>query len=205
MSTYNEEWHDARISQLYRAGSREEPPEQLDRMIRAHAHRVVARHRRPLLMGGLATAAVVMLSLGLILKSLDQAPLQEALDLVPAETESAVMSGWEPAERKRFKSSAPSSPRPSMLPEQAEEEDPFEDLFRDTQSDAGMSIQQADISDCLSIHYPASPDESVWQQALRMQLQAADSRAAECLRQAFFNRFGRELPPHNGEEGSDGR
>ncbi len=96
MSTHNEEWHDARISQLYRAGSREEPPEQLDRMIRAHAHRVVARHRRPLLMGGLATrGGGDAQSWADPEVSSDQAPLQEALDLVPAETESAVMSGWE--------------------------------------------------------------------------------------------------------------
>lgn len=58
---------DERILELYRRAPRPEPPERLDRAIRAAARAAVRRPRHPWLLPTLATAAVLVLTVNLVL------------------------------------------------------------------------------------------------------------------------------------------
>ncbi|MCP4127874.1 MAG: hypothetical protein GY753_12530, partial [Gammaproteobacteria bacterium] len=75
----NQDLHDKRISRLYRMGSRTEPPKHINEVIIRAAHAAIPHSKRRFIRPSLATAAVLVLSISLVLKVLDQEPLEESV------------------------------------------------------------------------------------------------------------------------------
>jgi hypothetical protein len=83
--------HDERISRLYRKGSFSEPPEHIDRRIRQAAEDTAPRSKPRFAWPSLATAAVLVLSVSLVFKVLDQEPLEQSLlEPYPNGTDSSI-------------------------------------------------------------------------------------------------------------------
>ncbi len=81
MSEYDDNPHDEMISRLYRSGSSGEPPAHLDRKILDEAQRAVNRRQWIRAWPSLATAAVLVLSFTLLLRVLEQQPLDRPMQL----------------------------------------------------------------------------------------------------------------------------
>ena len=75
MSQYDDDLHDEGLSRLYRRGRASEPGRAVDERIRQAAHRAVER-RWPAWWKLASTAAVLVLSLGLVLETLVRAPIE---------------------------------------------------------------------------------------------------------------------------------
>ncbi len=71
--------HDERTSKLYKIGSKEEPAESIDQHIIQTAHAKAPSRKHYFSWPSLATAAVLVLSLSLVLKVLNHAPLEESI------------------------------------------------------------------------------------------------------------------------------
>ncbi len=84
MSEQNDNPHDELISRLYRLGSSGEPPAHLDQTILDEAQRAAGRWKRVRSWPALATAAVLVLSFSLILRVIEQQPIDRAM--VPSES-----------------------------------------------------------------------------------------------------------------------
>ncbi|MES9875157.1 MAG: hypothetical protein ABW146_18810 [Candidatus Sedimenticola sp. 6PFRAG7] len=69
--------HDERISRLYSMGEHPAPSEHLNETIREAAHKAVNRPRLSLFWRLSATAAVLMLSIGVIFRTLETVPVEE--------------------------------------------------------------------------------------------------------------------------------
>lgn len=75
MSQYDDDLHDEGLSRLYRRGRASEPGRAVDERIRQAAHRAVER-RWPAWWKLASTAAVLVLSLGLVLETLFRVPIE---------------------------------------------------------------------------------------------------------------------------------
>ncbi len=104
--TDNHDLHDERISRLYKQGNQAEPSADLDRQIIQAAREAVPKRKQRFIWPSLATAAVLVLSLSLVLKVLEQQPLEESvMSPVPSKTEGRVMA---PTEEKELQEKAAS-------------------------------------------------------------------------------------------------
>ncbi len=93
----NYDLHDKRISRLYRMGSKTEPPKHIDEEITRTAHNAIPGRKRRFIRPSLATAAVLVLSISLVLKVLNQEPLEESvMDPTPTDQGSGMNSLPEP-------------------------------------------------------------------------------------------------------------
>ena len=104
--TDDHDLHDEGISRLYRMGSRREPPAHVDREIKQAAQDAVPKRKPRFVWPSLATAAVLVLSLSLVLKVLDQKPLEESvMGPIPGEINGRAMA---PTEEKELQERATS-------------------------------------------------------------------------------------------------
>jgi len=104
--TENHDLHDEHISRLYRMGSRREPSAHIDQEIIQAAHQTSTGRKRSYTWPSLATAAVLILSLSLVLKILDQQPLEESvMGPIPGEMNGGVIA---PVEEKELEERAAS-------------------------------------------------------------------------------------------------
>jgi hypothetical protein len=109
----NHDLHDERISKLYRMGSRAEPPKHLDEQITRAAHAASPARKHRLYWPSLATAAVLVLSISLVLKVLNQTPLEESLmESLPSD------DGSSPALMLEKELKQPASPPAAALEDQ---------------------------------------------------------------------------------------
>ncbi len=75
----DQDLHDKRISRLYRMGSGTEPPKHINEVIIRAAHAAISSRKQRFIRPSLATAAVLVLSISLVLKVLNQEPLEESV------------------------------------------------------------------------------------------------------------------------------
>lgn len=73
----DQDLHDERISRLYSMGEKPQPSAHLDNEILEAAHKAVRRPRLSLFWRLSATAAVLVLSIGVILRTLETVPVEE--------------------------------------------------------------------------------------------------------------------------------
>jgi hypothetical protein len=117
MSEHNDNPHDEQISRLYRLGSSGEPPSHLDRKILDEAQRAVSRWKRIRSWPSLATAAVLVLSFSLLLKVLEERPLdrsllqEESIEIDAVAPVSQDMDGGADAVKEEGETVAPPQPK----------------------------------------------------------------------------------------------
>ncbi|MCP4993406.1 MAG: hypothetical protein GY934_06425 [Gammaproteobacteria bacterium] len=125
--TDNHDLHDEHISKLYRAGSKGEPPKHIDQKITLAAHKAIPRRKRHFAWPSLATAAVLVLSISVVLKVLDQEPLEQSI-LEPSPNSQSSGSDLKPDKELEQRPTAPvfepaeeraAAPTASMLDEEA--------------------------------------------------------------------------------------
>ncbi len=75
----NHDLHDERISKLYKMGGNSEPPVHIDNDIKRAARADIPNRWRSYAWPSMATAAVLVLSISLVLKVLNQQPLEESV------------------------------------------------------------------------------------------------------------------------------
>ncbi|MCP3670555.1 MAG: hypothetical protein GY814_09000 [Gammaproteobacteria bacterium] len=87
----NHDLHDKQISRLYKLGSKTEPPHHIDAEITHAAHAAIPGQRRRFIRPSLATAAVLVLSISLVFKVLDQEPLEKSvMDSLPTDQSDSI-------------------------------------------------------------------------------------------------------------------
>ncbi len=119
MSEQDDKLHDDRISKLYHLGSSGEPPAHLDNKIIDEAHRAASSWHIP--WPSLATAAVLMLSFTLLLKVMEQQPLDQVLlpetvELDTATVPPPVVEGRGDMAVEEAEVAAPPAPTPASTP-----------------------------------------------------------------------------------------
>ncbi|MES9962904.1 MAG: hypothetical protein ABW116_05160 [Candidatus Sedimenticola sp. 20ELBAFRAG] len=109
--------HDERISRLYSMGEHPAPSEHLNETIREAAHKAVSRPRLSLFWRLSATAAVLMLSIGVIFRTLETVPVEEDF-LEPSSIQTGELQD---AETKLKEEVIPGRPDPAAEIPEAEE------------------------------------------------------------------------------------
>lgn len=103
MSEHDEMPQDERISALYRMAEGREPPAHLDEVIRREAQREIRRRRQRIIWPSLATAAVLVLSFTLVMQVQDQG----GLDGMPMTLEREPTAPPSAPQRDKEKTAAP--------------------------------------------------------------------------------------------------
>ncbi len=219
----NHDLHDERISQLYRTGSRDEPPKQLDDKIIQAARRRNPTSKLRFYWPSLASAAVLVLSISLVLKVLNRAPLEESL-LEPASTQdSATPLPPAPAQRLQEGASAPSpaiqdhesgtlsADRFKSAPSgedkiESDESGLLQPEATPNTSDSGpqpaLSKAKRKRLACSDVPLPESASMDVWQQQFQTAIKQGQSKTAECLKQGYYRKFGQVMPGQEQPEGA---
>jgi hypothetical protein len=212
----NHDLHDERISKLYRMGSKEEPPKQLDDKIIQAARRTGPTRKARFNWPTLASAAVLVLSISLVLKVLNRAPLEESLpESLPTKSNPAPSSAPELKMRARASSPAPASAlrdheADSMgaaqfksVPSGEDKMEPSEKRVLQPEAAANTidNSPKAVISKtkrkklaCSAVPMPESASMEVWQQQYQTALEQGQTKTAECLKHGYYRKFGQAMP-----------
>ncbi len=211
----NHDLHDERISKLYKIGSRDEPSKQLDDKIIQAARRGKQTKKSRFYWPSLASAAVLVLSISLVLKVLNQTPLEESL-LEPLPTQSgSIPPPPAPEQRIQERASAPSSAiheheidsfGAAQLKYTPNGEDKMETSAKkllqpeaapnaiDNGPKPAVSKAKRKRLACSAVPLPESASMDVWQQQYQTALQQGQSKTAECLKQGYYRKFGQVMP-----------
>lgn len=210
----NHDLHDEHISKLYRMGSKDQPSKQLDDKIIQAARRYNPARKSRFDWPSLASAAVLVLSIGLVLKVLTQAPLEEslqesnltkhgstpppALELRMEQTTRVPTPVIQDRANNsmgaaRFKS-APAgknrieiNQRKLLQPEAAPNA-----MYTSPESD--ISKAKKGNLDCSIVPLPESNSIETWQQQYQTALKQGQNMTAECIKQGFLHKFGQDMP-----------
>ncbi|MET0103460.1 MAG: hypothetical protein ABW078_17155 [Sedimenticola sp.] len=181
--------HDEGISRLYRMGDRSEPPTHLDESIRKAAHRAVHRPRLTLLWRLTATAAVLVLSVGVFLRTLETVPLEEefaeptpALPGTPRATGTPSTGESERLEERKPATGEPAPPQSMEKREQA---------FSSMSPPVSGAVDQATETESLSVQekdaMPRAADEMAPAKQLKLRKAApAVGRMAQPLEEMVY-------------------
>lgn len=193
--------HDERLSKLYNMGDSTEPPAHIDAEIKQTARDAVMNKKRSFAWPSLATAAVLVLSLSLMLKVLDQQPLEESV-MEPMQADDQAMTpeimlqerDKEKPVLKRYeakrRSIAPAPPKPETEDTAQFDAAPAASIGETISS----SLQQLDCSD---ISMPEAAPKEEWISQYQKALEQGQIEAANCLKQAFQIKFNRVIPEPN--------
>ena len=247
--------HDERISKLYKMGSRAEPPKHLDEQIIRVARATGPGRKQRLTWPSLATAAVLVLSISLVLKVLNQTPLEESImeplptddstNLAPmmekeveekADTSAPVIKDQDSGrreeprqdqkagpERYRAKQQSPApaptiqgadtmgaarvEPAPASLDKLESRKRKLLKLeavpmaiTATPESATGKALTEK--LECSVIPLPETASIDVWRQRYKTALEQGQSKTAECLKRAFYSKFGKAI--QNAEQSGSG-
>lgn len=212
----NHDLHDEHISRLYKLGDGTGPPPHLDMEIRQAAHAAVAHKKRGYLWPSLATAAVLVLSISLVLKVVNQQPLEEPLlEAIPAsETvptpEVRKQESEDKADREAFRAKRLRiAPVPRELRGETEgsaQTQPatapagalmYQDLEKGLKHEEDAGVARSSVGrrlDCGAVPLPEGGSEEEWVRQYRQAMEQGRLETARCLRQAYQARFGRKMP-----------
>ncbi len=211
----NRDLHDERISWLYKMGDGTEPPVRIDAVIKQAARDSVSGKKRSYTWPSLATAAVLVLSISLVLKVLNQQPLEDAvMEPMPAD-EYATSPGVILQERKemdlapvqtlekrkKMDQEAPTPQRYRALKQKAAPAPPQPRSEGAAQLDA---IPEAPVGesapsnarqiDCGHIQLPDTDSREEWIKQYRRAVEQGLPEIARCLQRAYRIRFNQEIP-----------
>lgn len=167
---------DERLLDLYRRAPRPEPPARLDAAIRAAAHEAVGRRRRLWAWPALATAAVLVLAVGLVLRHPDLADRPEAgptweSELRDAPRASPAMPAYRSEDyAPRVQESVPTAPA-ERVPAAAREATVATDPL----------ASRADIVECPPLPPELTSDPARLRQRAAELLEAGQTDEAHCL------------------------
>jgi imidazolonepropionase-like amidohydrolase len=199
MTNWDKDLHDQRVSDLFSAGSVEQPSDELDRTVRDSARQQEPqRAGQRALWRSVATAAVIVLAIGLIRVQQEQGLVEEPL-LAPQESDFVGKPAPVPAapvEMEERKARAMVEPQRMELSRQ-----------KSMESRAGQQVEKAAVAEMADSMAPAvakreiscsgiappEADRAVWLALYRELIAQGRLDQAECLSGLFRERFG-ELP-----------
>ncbi len=206
--------HDERISRLYKMGADTEPPAHIDAEIKQAAW-IAATKKRSYAWPSLATAAVLVLSISLVLKVLNQQPLEEQM-MEPAPMDDRIAPSVIMHESKekalapapmrrdkeppapqtqpdRFKArqlmKAPASHSIGKKSEGVAEPDAVHD-----EAVGGVTSFSMRPSGCDETPLPDTDSKYEWIKLYQRAMEQGRLDAARCLRQAYQDRFNQTIP-----------
>ena len=194
MSKWDKDLHDQQVSDLFQAGSVEQPSEELDRRVRHAARTQLRRPGHRVLWRSLGTAAVIVLAIGLIRVQQEQGVMEEPL-MAPQESDFAGKPSA-PVEREERKARARVEMQVMGLSRQ-----------KSMESRAGQQVEKAAVAEMADSMAPAAAkketgcswitlpegDRAAWLAIYREMISMGQLEQAECLSRIFRERFG-ELP-----------
>lgn len=201
----NQDLHDERISRLYKLGSQSEPPDHLDREIKQAAHAETPAKKRRYVWPSLATAAVLVLSISVVLKVLQHEPIQETvLESAPTNdaalapevmlqesTETAVDGmDMEAAKLQRYLAKKQRTAPALAKPKKA---DAIE-LKAAPDVSSEFELQQTGPLECHGVKLPDSDSRDEWIRLYQKTMDLGQAEAASCLKQAYQTRFNQPIP-----------
>jgi hypothetical protein len=195
--------HDDHISRLYQMGEQPEPPEHLDREIKSAARDGIPNKKPKYIWPSLATAAVLVLSISMVLKVLQQEPIEKDV-LNPPVTNGDVITPNVTLQEEE------------MAVDQMEETETIQRRYRSTQQkevpvlvkpqgadavklEAAPSIafelkaKKAAPKKCNGIVLPETDSKDEWIKLYQKLLELGQPEAARCLQQAYGTRFGQPI------------
>ena len=198
----NQDLHDERISRLYKLGDQLEPPEQLDREIKRAAHAAVPTKKRSYVWPSLATAAVLVLSISLVLQVLQQKPLEEAI------MEPSTTNGGDVKPEVMLKESAGDimyrrdkeaqklqinrAIKPKALPAPTRPEATHYDAAPAVTGE--LKSSQMSTLECNGFKLPETDSGDEWIKQYQKAIEMGKPDIAKCLEQAYQSRFNRAMP-----------
>lgn len=200
----NNDLHDKHISKLYRLGGQPEPPEHLDREIKQAAHGEIPTRKHSLAWPSLATAAVMVLSISLVLKVLQQEPMENTVvessatngelttPSVMLQEEEMAVDGLEREEaiQQRYRATkqktAPARARPQTADAIKLEAAPA--------MPGELKSQPLEPLECRGIQLPATDLKDEWISLYQKALELGDVKAVNCLQQAYRAKFNQAIP-----------
>ena len=197
----NSELHDERISKLYQLGDSSEPPSHLDRDIKQAARAATPAKKRRFVWPSLATAAVLVLSISLVLKVLQQPPLEEtAISSAPnggegiSLQESADMAvetmDAEESKLRRDRSIKQKTTPAFAQPQQADSIK----LEAAPTTPVELIAKRAAPKKCSGIKLPEINSRVEWIRLYQETVEQGESATASCLQQAYQTKFGHPMP-----------
>jgi hypothetical protein len=184
---------DERLLELYRRAPRAEPPAGLDAVIRAAARDALRRPRRTWTVPALATAAVLVLAVGLVvqqtrlpdLAEVERAP-ESGLREAPRPAAAPAPGAEEPATRKRELAPAfpPAAGAPAARPQAVERA--LEPRARQAPRPLldESAADRLDAAECPPLPPELAADRGLLDRRIAELLEQGETQAAECLRRA---------------------
>jgi hypothetical protein len=200
----NQDLHDERISKLYRSGEKPEPPGHLDTEIKQAARAAAPTRKRRFAWPSLATAAVLVLSISLVLKVLQQEPLEDTVIGTSATNGDAISPNATLHEEK-------------LAEDAMEQEGATVRRYRATKQKAAPTLAKPQTADaikleaapatpgelksqktapinCQGVQIPESDSQEEWTSLYQQALRLGDAKTATCLQQAYRARFNQAMP-----------
>ncbi len=191
--TERSDTRDERLLDLYRRAPRTEPPARVDAAVRAAARDAVRRPRRTWTFPALATAAVLVLAVGLVvqqMKLLDLAEVERAsesgLREEPRPSAAPAPGAEEPALMKRELAPAHPPPAGALAPRPQAVERAVEPRARQalTPLSDESAAARLDAAECPPLPPELAADRDLLDRRIAELLEQGETHAAECLRRA---------------------
>ncbi|MES9968212.1 MAG: hypothetical protein ABW074_13170 [Sedimenticola sp.] len=186
--------HDEGISRLYHMGDRSEPPTHLDESIRKVAHSAVHRPRLTLFWRLTATAAVLVLSVGVFLRTLETVPLEDefaeptpTLPGTPQATGTPSTGESELLEERKPVTGEP-APRSPAAPQSMERrEEAFSSMSLPTTDEVDQAVETESLSIQEKAAVPRAADEMAPAKQLKLRKAApAVGRMVQPLEEMMY-------------------
>jgi hypothetical protein len=204
----NQDLHDERISRLYKLGDQREPPEHLDRVIKQAAQATAPRKKRSYAWPSLATAAVLVLSISLVLKVLQQDPLEKSImdpssinggDVSPEimlqereEKDAEVKNQITPKLQRYRAVKQKAAPAPAESETVGTTQQDMAPIMADELQPIGIKPHA-----CSSIKLPDTDSSKEWIKQYQKAVELGQIEMARCLQQAYRLRFNRAMPANS--------
>jgi hypothetical protein len=199
----NRDLQDERISKLYKLGEQSEPPKHLDAEIKKAA-RATSPVKKSTLWPSLATAAVLVLSFSLILKVLEQKPLEESMmDSATQDDSPSPNIMLQESDEKmlgRGDSNIPKLQRNRAVKQKTTPVPAKQKTAGATQFEAApamveeMDSHQTEALECSNITLPETDLKEEWIQQYQAAMQSGKVELARCLKDAYRARFKTAIP-----------
>jgi hypothetical protein len=200
----NRDLHDDHISRLYQMGEQPEPPEHLDRKIKSAAHAATSVKQKRYLWPSLATAAVLVLSISLVLKVLQQEPMEDAV-IGTSATNGDAISPNATLHEEKLAEDAMEQEEATVRRYRATKQKAVPTLAKPQTADtikleaapaisSKLESQQTEPMNCRDVQLPETDAKEKWISLYQQALRLGDAKTATCLQQAYRARFKQAIP-----------
>lgn len=205
----NQDLHDERISKLYQAGEQPEPPEHLDAEIKQAAKAALPTKKRRFTWPSLATAAVLVLSISLVLKVLQQEPMEDAV-IGTSTTNGGVITPKAVPQEEEIAGDAMEREEATLQRYRATKQKAAPTLAKPQSADAikleaapampvELKTKKTAPQKCSDIKLPKTNSKDEWISLYQRALELGDAETAACLQQAYRAKFNQAMPVIRGK------